>query len=297
MGSKLDSIIEKELIGKGDFPTWLQKSTQYEVCMGSTAYGCATDKSDLDVYGFCMPPKEIVFPHLNGSLHGFDDIKEFWQWQKHHIQDPSALAGKGQQYDFTIYNIIKYFKLCMDCNPNMVDSLFVPNDCVLHITPLAGMVRAKKDLFLSKKAFHKFTGYLHSQVAKLDRKPEGKRKESYDIHGFDLKFLYHAVRLASEISQILEFGTVDLRRDRELYKAIRRGDWTLDQGKKWLNEKEGQLSRLYESSPLRNTPARADIKQLLLDCLETYYGDLAKAEFHNPNRYQTLVEQIREIVR
>lgn len=96
MGSKLDSIIKKELIVKGDFPHWLQKSTQYEGVMGSTAYGCSDDMSDLDIYGWCMPPKEIVFPHLNGSLHGFDNTQEFWQWQKHHIQDPSARGGKDQ---------------------------------------------------------------------------------------------------------------------------------------------------------------------------------------------------------
>jgi predicted nucleotidyltransferase len=188
MGSKLEKVIGKELVPKGSFPSWLKKSTQYEVLTGSVAYGCSTDTSDMDIYGFCVPPKNIVFPHTNGVLYGFDNPKEFWQWQKHHIIDEAS----GMNYDFTIYNIVKYFKLCMDCNPNMVDSLFVPGDCVLHCTPIAGMVRARKEIFLSKKAFHAFTGYLHSQIAKLDRKPVGL-KEVQDFeekHGLDHKSVY-----------------------------------------------------------------------------------------------------------
>lgn len=125
----------------------------------------------------------------------------------------------------------------------------------------------------------------------------GKRAEGVKIHQYDPKFLYHAVRLASEIEQVLEFGTIDLRRDNELYKSIRRGDWKLDDAKKWLVEKERVLSKLYETSTLRNTPAKAEIKQLLLDCLEMYFGSLEKCEFHNPDKYQTIVEQIREIVK
>ena len=296
MASKVEEVLQKELVPKGSIPTWLKKSVEYEAITGSISYGCASDMSDFDVVGFCVPPKAIVFPHTDGKLIGFDNLTEFGQWQQHHIHDPDALKGRGRTYDFTIYSIIKYFKLCMDNNPNMVDSLFVPGDCVLHCTPLAGMVRSKREIFLHKGAYHKFTGYLHSQIAKLERKPIGKRKESFEKWGYDLKYLMHAVRLASEVEQILEFGSLDLRRDSEMYKAIRRGDWTLDQGRKWLLEKEANLTRLYASSNLRNTPAKDEIKQLLLDCLEAKFGSLEKCEFTNPDKFKTIVEQIREIV-
>ena len=179
MGSKLNWLISKEALPKGSFPQWLQKQTHYEVCTGSIAYGCNTDASDFDVYGFCTPPKTDIFPHLDNKLHGFDSVQPFGQWQLHHIK------FQKKEYDFTIYSIVKYFKLLMDNNPNIIDSIYVPADCLLHCTPMAAHVRQNRDLFLSKKGFHKFTGYLHSQLAKLDRKPVGKRKERVQAQGFD----------------------------------------------------------------------------------------------------------------
>jgi hypothetical protein len=125
----------------------------------------------------------------------------------------------------------------------------------------------------------------------------GKRMESVKVNNFDLKYAYHSVRLSLEIEQVLEYGTIDLRRDKEIYKAIRRGDWKLDQVKKWLAEKERALNNLYEKSTLRYSPDRAGVKQLLLDCLEQYFGSLEKCEFHNPDKYQTVVEQIRELIK
>lgn len=38
----------------------------YETIMGSVAYGVNTDTSDFDTVGFCIPNKDIVFPHLRG---------------------------------------------------------------------------------------------------------------------------------------------------------------------------------------------------------------------------------------
>ena len=185
----------------------------------------------------------------------------------------------------------------MDQNPNMVDSLFVPADCILHITPIAGRIRAERQLFLSKGSYHKFRGYMHAQISKLDRKPEGKRKESFERWGFDLKYAAHAVRLADECEQILEFGDLNLRRTKEHLKAIRKGDVKLDDIRKWLTDKERHLGNLYQKSKLRNTPDKPKIKELLLTCLEQYFGNLEKAEFVNPNKYQTMIDQIKEIVK
>ena len=290
MGSKLDWLIKKEALNKGSYPHWLQKQTHYETIMGSTAYGCSTDASDIDVYGFCMPPKNVLFPHLDNKIIGFDDLKKFEQWQQHHVK------FENKEYDFTIFSIVRYFSLLMDNNPNIVDSIYTPADCLLHCTPLAAHVRTNRDLFLSKKGFHKFTGYLHSQLAKLDRAPVGKRKERVERDGFDRKYLYHSVRLACEIEQVLELGTLDLRRDSEIYKAIRRGDWTLEQGKKWLYEKELHLNKLYESSKLRNKPEKAAIKNLLMECFEMEFGSLTKMQMEIPDRDRLVLEEIDEVL-
>src|SRR5688500_2656981 len=52
-------------------PKWLPNAVAYETIMGSVAYGVSSDTSDMDVYGFCIPPKEMIFPHLAGEIPGF----------------------------------------------------------------------------------------------------------------------------------------------------------------------------------------------------------------------------------
>jgi predicted nucleotidyltransferase len=257
-------------------PSFLPTNVMYETIMGSTAYGVSSDESDWDVYGFCIPPKEEVFPHLDGEIPGFGEPKKrFAQFQQMHIHDASAQGGKGIQYDLTIYSIVKYMSLCMECNPNVIDSLFTPRECVLHITQVGTMVRDARELFLHKGCWPKFKGYAYAQLHKMKGKnPIGKRVALREKFGFDVKFAYHIVRLLGECEQILMDGTIDLRRDREQLKAIRRGEVPEEDIVKWASEKEQFLESLYHSSKIPDHPDVDKIRQLLLNCLEHHYGSL-----------------------
>ncbi len=149
-------------------PKWLPDNIQFETLMGSQAYGCNEDASDTDLYAWCIPPKEMTFPHLAGEIAGFGrQHKRFEQHQEHHIVDPTARAGKGATYDVQCYSVVKYFALCMENNPNMLDSLFTPRECVTHSNRVSEMVRERRRLFLHKGAWHKFRGYAYSQLAKI----------------------------------------------------------------------------------------------------------------------------------
>lgn len=163
----LQDLQQRQLLRKHP-PSWMVDSVQYLTMMGSVAYGVADVGSDIDIYGFCIPPKRIVFPHIQGWVPGFENQPEvFDQWQEHHIQDVNAAGGSGREYDFSVYNIVKYFTLVMDNNPNMVDSLFTPERCVLWQTPLAVHVRENRHIFLSKKAWYTFKGYAWQQRTKM----------------------------------------------------------------------------------------------------------------------------------
>jgi uncharacterized protein len=52
-------------------PKWLPDNTCYMVVMGSHAYGVNSSDSDFDIYGVCIPPKDLVFPHTAGEIPGF----------------------------------------------------------------------------------------------------------------------------------------------------------------------------------------------------------------------------------
>jgi len=273
MGSLVAALEKKELLHP---PGWLSANIQYETLMGSTAYGVSTEGSDWDVYGFTIPRKDVVFPHLAGEIIGFGrQKKKFGQFEANHIVDSSASGGHGREYDITIYNIVKFLSLVMECNPNMIDSLFTPERCVLHCTSIGRMVLDKRKMFLHKGAYHKFRGYAFSQVHKMrTKKPEGKRREMVDEFGYDVKYAYHLVRLLGEIEQILSEGDLDLARDAERLKAIRRGEWKEQQVYDFFEQKEAALEKLYEESKLPWGPDEDAIKMLLLNCLEEHYGAL-----------------------
>lgn len=292
MSSLIARIAQEELVV--GMPKWLPANMHYEVQMGSVAYGVSDDMSDVDVYGFCIPPKDLIFPHLAGEIEGFGSkMPRFYQYDPHHIQDPA----KGRQYDLAIYSIVKYFDIMLECNPNMIDSLFVPRRCVLFSTPIGEMVRDRRKMFLHKGAWHKFKGYAYSQLHKIGKanKSNPKRAANVEAYGYDTKFAYHVVRLLNEVEQIMIEHDLDITRNREQLKAIRRGEWTLEYLHEWFEAKEKSLEDVYASSTLRYGPDVEAIRTLLLDCLEHHYGSLANAVKRDINVDQ-IVAELKQIV-
>jgi predicted nucleotidyltransferase len=288
-------LVDKGIITKGSIPQFVPGNVQYETIMGSMAYGVSSDASDMDVYGFCMPPKDHVFPHLAGQIQGFGkQIPAFQQYQQHHLLEPD----RGKEYDLSIYSIVKYFQLCMVNNPNMIDSLFTPNNCVLFITPVGQIVRDNRQKFLHKGSWHKFRGYAYSQMHKMRVKepdPKSKRYESVMKHGYDVKFAYHVVRLLDEVEQILTLGDIDLQRNREQLKSIRRGEWKIEDIENYFERREKELSKVYTESKLQYKPDEEEIKKILLFCLEEFYGNLEKA-VNSSDKYEQMVREIQRIV-
>jgi predicted nucleotidyltransferase len=283
---------------------WLPNAVQYETIMGSVAYGVSSDTSDLDLYGWAIPPKDDVFPHLRGEIPGFGSPRpQFQQFQEHHIRDPDAVGGRGRTYDLAIYGIVKFFNLAMQNNPNIIDSLFTPVNCVVHSTRVGDAVRENRKLFLHRGAWSKFKNYAYAQLHKLATKlPQGQRAELVAEHGFDTKFAYHVVRLILEVEQILLEGDIDLQRDNEQLKAIRRGDWTADYLREWFSAKQSELEAIYARSKLPAAPDEARIRSLLLACLEEHYGRLEDCVVE-PDRavaalrgIQTELEKVRDLL-
>lgn len=291
MGSSIQQYIKKKLVTP---PSWLGTNLCYEVMMGSRAYGVnESESSDFDIYGFAIPPKSIVFPHTAGYIPGFDNAPDFEQWQQHHVLD----VDTDKEFDFSVYNIVKYFKLLTENNPNIVDSLFVPEFCIKHITPVGQLIRDNRKLFLSKLCWPKFRGYAASQFHKLEIKnPEGKRKELIDKFGYDTKFAYHIIRLLDEAEQILMTGDLSLDKNNQELKAIRRGEWSFKKLQQEFEIRKSSVEKNYASSTLQNEPDRGKIKQLLIQCLELHYGSIGNdCVARNDLPIQVLQNIIKEI--
>lgn len=289
----LQTLEKKSLIHP---PSWLVNNTVYLTIMGSQSYGVSSNDSDWDVYGVTIAPKTDIFPHLRGEIIGFGRQKQrFDMWQEHHVNDKDS----GKEYDFSVYNIVKFFHLCMENNPNMVDSLFTPRRCVIHSTQIGELVRENRRIFLHKGSWHKFKGYAYAQMSKIRGKQNAsneKRAASIEQFGYDVKFAYHVVRLLGEVEQIMLEGDLDLERNREQLKSIRRGEWSLDQLEQYFQDKERDLEQLYLTSSLAHNPDEGKIKKLLLECLEIHYGSLTEAVKLDVD-VNTVLDDIETVVR
>lgn len=272
MASTVKFLVDRGLIK----PPKYVENPHYEVVVGSVMYGVSDDLSDMDINGFCIPPREVIFPHLAGEIEGFSrQRKRFEQFQQHGIHEEST----DRIYDVTVYSIVKFFMLAMEDNPNILECLFAPDNVILHITSVGNMVRDKRRSFLHKGCWPKFKGYAYSQLHKARSKsPEegSKRSEIRKRYGMDTKFLYHVVRLLYEAEMILGEGDLDLQRNREHLKSIKRGEVSQEEIEQWAANKEKYLEELYQSSKLPWGPPENDLKKLLLDCLEHHYGSLAE---------------------
>lgn len=290
----LQKLYEKELIHP---PKFLLTNTQFICIIGSRAYGCEREgdnQSDNDIYGWCIPALEEIFPHLRGEVLDFGSQKQrFYQWLEHGIIDKE----ERKEYDFTIFSVVKYFDLCMKGTPNTLETLFVNRNLIIHSTQVSELVRENRKLFLSKKLWHSLKGYSYSQMSKIRSKnpTEGSNRfEDVQKHGYDLKFATHTVRLLNEAEQVLSTGDLDLQQNREQLKSIRRGEWKEQDVYDWFNKKEKELESLYLTSKIPYAPDEDKIKKLLLSVLEHHYGSLDKV-ISLPDKYKNAMLEISKI--
>lgn len=234
MSSTTQKLIERGLATGA--PPFLKANVHYETIMGSHAYGVAdtsikTKMPDYDVYGFAIPPKEFIFKHLTGWIPGFGpEPPSFDQWQRHSIFDQDALGGLGKEWDLQIFNIVKYFELCRENNPNMIDSLFTPENCVVHCTQVGRLVRDNRRLFLSKLCWKKFRGYASAQLKKCGNVMESK--EIQDIWRFEEE---HDIPRKTSLLEV------------ENAVALRRSDFDSTSLKQLTNEQLDQYHKLFEA--------------------------------------------------
>lgn len=110
----------------------------FKAVSGSHAYGLNRPESDVDIRGIFVLPREEYY-----GLHYTDQITD-------------------RKNDIIFYELKKMVGLLAKNNPNALELLLTPADCVEYRHPLMDLLPL--DLFLSQKCRHTFAGYAMSQV-------------------------------------------------------------------------------------------------------------------------------------
>lgn len=123
----------------------IDKDTIFLTITGSQAYGTSTPESDLDLRGVAIMRDKKYYLGFNSHF------------EQYSTNEP----------DLTIYNLQKAFHLMANCNPNMIELLFVDDKSIQKITKYWERILEHKEKFLSKKARFSYTGYAFAQMKRI----------------------------------------------------------------------------------------------------------------------------------
>ena len=149
----------------------------FECISGSRAYGLDTATSDTDIRGVFIAPQEVYY-----SLSHVEQIN-------------------NETNDIVYYELRKFIALLLKNNPNILELLNVPKECIVYKHPFFDQI--KQEMFVSKLCKNTFANYAYTQIKKargLNKKivnPVEKERKSV------LDFCY--IRTAKQSESLTSF--------------------------------------------------------------------------------------------
>lgn len=196
----------------------------FETVTGSRSYGTHKEDSDYDKCGLIIP-----------------DISYFYGWKKFEnycVHEPE---------DRTIYDIRKALMLFRENNPNMLDLLWAPDRCVQKSTPYWEMIQSQRDMFLSKRCRHTYSGYAHAQLKriKIHRKflinPVESKPERSD-YGLPDEPMFPTSQLKSVLYAVIEILPEDEKQNFLSELDIIYGDYIIPLLRRYINSEEHDVA-------------------------------------------------------
>jgi len=133
----------------------------FEVISGSKSFGLNTPTSDTDIKGVYYLPKD--------QFYGLEYVPQI----------------SNETNDEVYYEIGRFIELLLKNNPNILEILATPQDCILYKHPLMNQLNLSD--FLSKLCKDSFAGYAMTQI----KKARGLKKKIVNPIAKERKNLLH----------------------------------------------------------------------------------------------------------
>lgn len=129
----------------GNAQELMRKNMLVKHYAGSHAYGTALPTSDVDFRGiFCAEPVNIRTPFF--KVEEVTDVTE---------------------EDTKFYELAHFMKLCVDCNPNIVETVWVDREDIVSTSPAYELLRENREMMLSSKIAFTTSGYALAQLKRI----------------------------------------------------------------------------------------------------------------------------------
>ena len=118
---------------------------------GSVAHGMYVPQSDPD----SIDDKDVMGIYIGPLEHylGFGRKDVYEQWEG--------------EWDCVFYELRKFIGLLLHCNPNVLSLLWLKPNGIIYENAYGARLREHRDLFVTRKAYHSFSGYAHAQFKKM----------------------------------------------------------------------------------------------------------------------------------
>jgi hypothetical protein len=252
---QLLEAVRRAIVPRNTEMAWVMDNLLFLHIAGSRLYGTNAVDSDWDVRGVTLAPKS------------------YWVGARSFEQVETQMPEAG--LDVVIYDLRKWLHLTVNVNPNVVETLYVPESgpAVICSSPAWEWIAARTRPLISRRAHAGYHGYALSQLKKMMVKQANKtgRTEIARAHGFDTKFAMHGFRLARQGAELLRTGTMTFPRpDAEELRRIRDG-LAYQDSETCIADWEREASKLDRALEESCLPEKADFDaydRLLIDVFD-----------------------------
>lgn len=224
----------------------LPKHTIVLAFSGSTAYNLRIKTSDYDYRG-CY-------------------LDEDWEKLLGIKSNDCSIEHKSP--DFVMFNLIKFIRLALDGNTNVLEMLFVPYKYIIKTNSFGDYLIENSDLFINKKTLYCLAGYCTCEYKRALGDTTGKlgekRKEEINNVGYSPKNASHCIRLLDRGIRLIQTGKYLVEYEnsnpmREIILSLKEGKTSLETFKCVYNEMHNKFETLNNKNNIVDEPNNKNI--------------------------------------